>query len=308
MGNRFKGGTSPDYFSSLRHSLDALRRDLKGQTKLPDTMDASISRAESIVSSSAFRGYLLKTNLAKRLTFDLNYGRSSLAIYNDDFFDFIRSGGAVSLPQLLADLIALGVISTRVSLIRTGLSEEIALEELSSGEWQLIYSLLNLAINVDDNSLVLVDEPENSLHPQWQTEYVRLVRELVSHRAGCHIIIATHSPLIAASILPEDGNLIRLERSRDRGDLHAEMEDIAYGWLPEDVLRERFDMDSVRPPELTKVTNDALKLLKHSSDPSPELRAAATKIAALSKILPRHDPLLSVLNAIVEIAFRTKSN
>ncbi|MGO7319394.1 AAA family ATPase [Rhizobium ruizarguesonis] len=307
VGNRFKGGTHPEYFQSLRSTLEALRTDLSGSPKLPDSIYNSILRAELIVGTPEFRALLRKSKHGKHITFDLIHGRGGLAIYNDDFFDLVREDAHVPLPQLLADLIALGVLSTRVSLVRKGSSEEVSLEELSSGEWQLLNSLLNLAINVDDNSLVLVDEPENSLHPQWQSDYVSLLRDLVSHREGCHVIIATHSPLIAASIMPEDGNLIRFERSQDGGDLHSEMEDTAYGWLPEDVLKERFDMGSVRPPELTKATNDALQLLKFSSDPSPELAAAATKIRRLMKFLPSHDPLLSVLNAIVEIAFRDRT-
>ncbi|MBB6224983.1 ATP-binding protein [Rhizobium leguminosarum] len=305
IGNRFKGGTPPDYFQSLRPALESSLADLNAPSKLSDTIHTSIALAENIVRVPEFRDMFRRSK--QDITFDLTYGRGGLAIY-DEFFNFLLAG-AIPGPrtQLLADLIALGVLSTKISLVRNKSGEEIALEDLSSGEWQLLYSLLNLAINVDDNSLILIDEPENSLHPQWQSEYVSLVRELVSHRSGCHVIIATHSPLLAASIMPEDGNLIRLERSHESGDLHAEMEDTAYGWLPEDVLKERFDMGSVRPPELTKATNDALQLLKLSSDPSPALREAATTIKELMRFLPQHDPLLSVLKAVVEIAFKNEA-
>lgn len=303
VGNRFKGGTPPDYFYGLLSTLNELRRDSPGSSKVSESIDRSIQRAVDIVDSPDFRALSRRSKKGKHVRFDLHYGRAGLAVFHDEFFDFLIQDAYVPFPQLLADLIALGVLSTRVSLIRKGFSEEVPLEDLSSGEWQLLFSLLNLAINVDDNSLVLIDEPENSLHPQWQSDYISLVKDLVSHRKGCHVIVATHSPLIAASIMPGNGNLVRFERSQDRGGLRVEMEDTAYGWLPEDVLKERFDMNSVRPPELTKATNDALQLLKVSSDPTPELLAAASKIRELKRFLPPHDPLVSVLNAIVEIAF-----
>lgn len=306
MGNRSKVDVPPSYFQDLQKKLDHLKIKSSGPTKISDTLYHSISLAQSIVNSRFFKSLFLDPKEEKYLTFDLSAGKDGLTIYNDVFFDFFYSNGVVPLPQFLADLIALGIISTRVSLIRNDSEEKIALEELSSGEWQLIYSLLNLAINVDDNSLILVDEPENSLHPQWQTEYVRIIRDLVSHCVGCHIIIATHSPLIAASIMPQDGNLIRLERSQDTNKLRVEMEDIAYGWLPEDVLKERFDIASVRPPELTQAVNRSLKLLKYSSEISPELTELASQIKIFRKLLPLHDPLISVMNAIIAISSEKK--
>jgi len=303
VGNRFKTRNSKEYLRHIGETINYLKEDLIGPSKLSESIFVSISKAESIVDAPPFRKLLRKPRHEKHIDFYPELGRAGMEIYSNEFFDFLGTDTEVSLPQLLADLIALGVLSTQVSLARKRIAEHLPLENLSSGEWQLLYSLLNLAINVDDDSLILVDEPENSLHPQWQSDYVSLIKRLVSHRKGCHIVIATHSPLIAASVMPEDGNLIRLDLDHDGIEIYAEMEDTAYGWLPEDVLKERFDMDSVRPPELTDATNEALRLLKFSSEPSPELADAAKKIVKLKQFLPSHDPLLSVLNAIVKIAF-----
>lgn len=307
LGNRFKGGRYTDYLRSLGPSLGRSLGELNGPSKLPETILESIKFADRIVSSGKLKEFFRPSKRGKSISLDLASGPLGIGVYGDEFFDFIGAELTGPRPQLLADLIALGVLSTRVSLVRRWSGRASALDELSSGEWQLIYSLLNLAINVEDNSLILIDEPENSLHPQWQCSYVSLVRELVSHRKGCHVIVATHSPLIAASLMPEDGNLVRLERRMDGGDLQVAMEESAYGWLPEDVLKERFDMESVRPPELTRAINNALRLLKFSSEPSLELKEAANKIHALMKFLPRHDPLFSVLNAVVKIAFKDET-
>lgn len=202
---------------------------------------------------------------------------------------------------VIADFIVLGILGASLSVRKNQI--EYRLDELSSGEWQLFYSLANLVLNVRDNSLILIDEPENSLHPRWQTEYLGLVRDLIKHAEGCHVIIATHSPLIAASLLPFDGNLVRMSRSDPKGGIQAALDDTAYGWLPGDILRERFEMGSVRPPEITKAVNEALRLIKVSSRPRTELTAAARRVNSLRRHLPTHDPLLPVMDAIVEIAF-----
>lgn len=291
-----------DYFEKLWIHLEKLSYNADRPLKVSPSLYHSIQLASNISRDPNFARLLKRPSYGKNITFDLRYGRSVLALFNEPLFDFVGADPHTTRPQLLADLISLGVIGTEVSLIRKRTREVVPLHELSSGEWHLLFTLLNLAIVVEDNSLILIDEPENSLHPQWQSDYVSLVRDLVSHRKGCHIIIATHSPLVSASVLPEDGNLVRFVREDGDGELRVEMEDTAYGWLPEDVLKERFDMGSVRPPELTEATNDALKILRKSSEQTPDLVAAANRIQKFIGLLPAHDPLLSVLRAIVEIA------
>ncbi|WP_432670308.1 AAA family ATPase [Flavobacterium sp. SM2513] len=69
------------------------------------------------------------------------------------------------------------------------------LNHASSGELTLIASLIYISVNIDDNSIILIDEPENSLHPKWQVEYVKKLIDLFYFYQP-KIIIATHSPLV----------------------------------------------------------------------------------------------------------------
>ncbi len=68
---------------------------------------------------------------------------------------------------------------------------------LSSGEKQIIfrigYILKNL-VNID-GGIILIDEPEISLHPLWQTKFKKILLE-VFEGLDVQIIIATHSPYI----------------------------------------------------------------------------------------------------------------
>lgn len=43
--------------------------------------------------------------------------------------------------------------------------------DMSSGQWNWLYNFVSLCIELDDDSLVLIDEPENSLHPTWQRDF-----------------------------------------------------------------------------------------------------------------------------------------
>ena len=73
--------------------------------------------------------------------------------------------------------------------------ESIALDSLSSGEQHEIILLVDMLFNVDKGSVVLIDEPEISLHVAWQLEFIPMVAK-IAELIGFVFIVATHSPQI----------------------------------------------------------------------------------------------------------------
>lgn len=71
--------------------------------------------------------------------------------------------------------------------------KSLKLSQLSSGERQLVYTLIKSAIAAHNDAILLMDEPEISLHPSWQEVLISKIREI--NKAG-QIIIVTHSPAI----------------------------------------------------------------------------------------------------------------
>ncbi|PSV98311.1 AAA family ATPase [Photobacterium iliopiscarium] len=68
-------------------------------------------------------------------------------------------------------------------------------EKISSGEASQISTLAFISANIDKNSVILIDEPENSLHPKWQREYINKIVDIF-YFYNFNIFISTHSPLI----------------------------------------------------------------------------------------------------------------
>ncbi|MDH5152730.1 AAA family ATPase [Kocuria palustris] len=66
---------------------------------------------------------------------------------------------------------------------------------LSSGEQHLIALFSRLLFNTRPGSIVLIDEPEISLHPAWQHEFIDDLSR-ISELVSAQWIIATHSPSI----------------------------------------------------------------------------------------------------------------
>ncbi|MCT7549080.1 ATP-binding protein [Aliarcobacter butzleri] len=72
---------------------------------------------------------------------------------------------------------------------------DIELKNASSGELMLLSKLLFISNHIKNNSIIIIDEPENSLHPKWQKDYIEKIIYFFNELEP-KIIIATHSPLI----------------------------------------------------------------------------------------------------------------
>lgn len=84
---------------------------------------------------------------------------------------------------------------------------DLALEMLSSGEQHELVLLYGLLFGISENSLVMIDEPELSLHVAWQDMLLSDLQEM-AQLSDFHVLLATHSPQII----------------RDRWDLTVELE------------------------------------------------------------------------------------
>lgn len=74
-------------------------------------------------------------------------------------------------------------------------ARKIDLDFLSSGEQHEIILIIDLLFNVPRGAVVLIDEPEISLHIVWQLAFIPDVRRIAA-LAGFRFVVATHSPQI----------------------------------------------------------------------------------------------------------------
>ena len=72
------------------------------------------------------------------------------------------------------------------------------LSELSSGEKQEIVLFYKLIFDTKNSLLLLIDEPEISLHITWQKKFLDDLLK-VSNQIGLQVVVATHSPQIVSN-------------------------------------------------------------------------------------------------------------
>ncbi len=76
-------------------------------------------------------------------------------------------------------------------------NEELDLAKLSSGEQQIIVLYYDLIFGVQDKVILMIDEPEISLHVAWQRELMNDFNRIIEIKNNkLNVIIATHSPQV----------------------------------------------------------------------------------------------------------------
>ncbi len=91
-------------------------------------------------------------------------------------------------------------------------------ERLSSGHGIILLTITRLVELVDEQTLVLLDEPEGHLHPPLLSAFIRALSNLLIQRNGV-AIIATHSPVVLQEVpkscvfvLNRSGTNVRADR------------------------------------------------------------------------------------------------
>ncbi len=176
---------------------------------------------------------------------------------------------------------------------------EFNFNEASSGEANILSTLIALIPLIQDNSLILIDEPEISLHPLWQSQYINLLDKIFSNFYGCHIIIASHSHFLVTDLPPENSSVITLKNKK--GKIVSELiRESTFGWSAEDILLNVFGLPTPRNFYLSQMISRTLELLADSNRSESELDSLKSNIAKYYPLLKSNDPLKHVANLILE--------
>ena len=134
-----------------------------------------------------------------------------------------------------------------ITLFTNSSGDEFDINELSSGEKQLFLRTLAIRMLNPENSIILIDEPELSLHPKWQQRIVDVYRKIGKNN---QIIIATHSPHILGSVKKE--NIMLLDKDDDGKIVVRTGDELydSYGQPTERILEDIMGLKTTRNQEI----------------------------------------------------------
>ena len=180
--------------------------------------------------------------------------------------------------------------------------EEFDINDLSSGEKQLFLRTLSIKMLEPKNSIILIDEPELSLHPKWQQKIIEVYKKIGENN---QIIVATHSPHILGSVSNE--NIFILYRN-ENGKIEVKTGDelySSYGQPVDRVLKDIMGLKSVRTPKIDRDIQELRKLVDENKYETDEF---IEKYNKLLKILGNTDEDLFLIDMDIKMKQKVNSN
>jgi energy-coupling factor transporter ATP-binding protein EcfA2 len=176
-----------------------------------------------------------------------------------------------------AKMVGLNPEGEKLPIFKNTMGKTFNINGLSSGEKQLFVRALSLKMIQANNSVILIDEPEISLHPTWQ-QRIMGVYEKIGHNN--QVIAATHSPHVVSSVKKESLKLLKIEGGKivvvDHQDINGSL------GLPVDmVLRELMELKSVRDPKVAGELRDLWDMVKAQNHETPEFTGKYNELESL---------------------------
>jgi predicted ATPase len=89
---------------------------------------------------------------------------------------------------------------------------EIAASQLSDGTL-IVLAYLAVLYSPQPPSFLLIEEPENGIHPLRLREVVKILRDVVNEQDKTQVILTTHSPYVVDRFEPNEVTLCRMQEA-----------------------------------------------------------------------------------------------
>ncbi|NWB74773.1 ATP-binding protein [Pseudomonas sp. G5001] len=179
---------------------------------------------------------------------------------------------------------------------------ELNLRKASSGEQCLIVLMLGIAGHIENGSLILIDEPEISLHPRWQEEFMRLLTSAFEGYHHCQFIIATHSPQVISRLNTSDSYIYSFSKE-------ALYESNYFNNKSADFqLAELFDAPGLMNEYISRVSFNLIAKLRTRKKVDSEIHEELQKLLEMQIQLSPHDPTIQLIDSVRELYYYYASN
>ena len=225
---------------------------------------------------------------------DIESLRSFAAEYQNarSFFLALES---TDFSELIYDL----KIQVQIKTMNTD-QRPITFHQLSEGEQQLLMVLGLMRFTKSHQSLVLLDEPDTHLNPHWSVDYLKDLTRVMSdnvleslEQQSSQILMATHDPLVIASLVKEQIHLLKRDGESLRCYWEQPSEDpqgLGFtGILTSEMFGFRSDLDSETLDLLDKQVNLAGKE-KLNREESKKLESITERVEKLGFKSASSDP------------------
>lgn len=183
--------------------LDFRDGEVSGETEIQANLEKLTQKRDDLVSVGLL-GSTISDPIKPSEVFQEENIRRILEIYVEDTSQklsiFDETYKKIRLfKQILDERFSFKTIEfdphTGISAIDKDNNQAIPLPDLSSGEQHELVLIYELLFKVKEGSIILIDEPELSLHVTWQKHFIADLQK-IQQLKKLKVVIATHSPQI----------------------------------------------------------------------------------------------------------------
>lgn len=180
--------------------------------------------------------------------------------------------------------------------------KKLTFDSCSSGEKHILFAYLGILSRISDNTLILIDEPEISLHPEWQIRYVSTLAKLFSKYQNCCFILASHSHYFVSELKSESSSIVVLRKTLNDDYPKAEIIPYdTYSWSAENIIYNVFGIRTTRNFYFEGDLSYLLNSLEAFDDSEQQRTAIQSQINKLRRyVFNESDPLFLILSEAEE--------
>ena len=193
----------------------------------------------------------------------------------------------------------MGIVNLSQISFRKVSKEFVPCIDMSSGEFNMLATIISVASVAEQNVLVLMDEPEISQHPSWQMSIIDYLDKCLKGQS-CHLLIATHSNFLVSDLPLKRSEVLHLYKDEHNLIESKRIESNTYGWSAEEVLLKVFNVPTTRNRYLAEIVGE---LMNGISNDTMNLEDVQNKVCFLKEIvgnLNDIDPMKKIIETIIE--------
>jgi len=236
--------------------------------------------------------YLFVSNQEKLQKIAKKYGSNA---------GFFKSLESTYISDLIHDV--------RIKVKKINVNGDITFKELSEGEQQLLTVLGLLRFTKEEESLILLDEPDTHLNPLWKWKYMNLLYQIVreskpKEKETSQILMTTHDPLVIGGLAKEEIRIFQSVKKTDKeGNAYQQVETFEPSFDPKGLgvagilTSEIFNLPSTMDEKSFEMLNRKRFLEvrnrdnKLSNEEKVELEILETEFSKLGLNYSQRDPL-----------------
>lgn len=236
-----------------------------------------------------FEEFEIKKAYSLGYNWDINLSNEE----NDENIEFIEK---IEIYKSLRDLGILQFITFQVYR-----DNYFSFNDVSSGEFNFLNLYASILSNIKNNSLVIIDEPEVSLHPNWQNMLIYLLNPLLKAFPDCHFLIASHSHLMVSNLQKSSSSIITLKKSKDGLSIQNLNKFDTFGWSAEQILFDVFDMVTDRNYYLSIKIQEIIDEMTKSIPNNKKIDVLKSQLKEFDYTnLKNEDPLKLIIEKLIQ--------